>query len=65
MFGVDAGIMRMLRLKVVDSGRGIVRACAGDIGTALRTLRSLSWMFPVFAHAEALAGLTLKLVSVS
>jgi len=41
-------------------GRGIVRACADDIGAALTTYKSLAHMFPIFESAENIAGLTLK-----
>ena len=45
-----------------DHGRGVVRACADDIGAALQSHRSLKYMFPVFEEAEFCAGLSLKCV---
>jgi endonuclease/exonuclease/phosphatase family metal-dependent hydrolase len=40
--------------------RGIIRACADDIGAALLSLKGLKYMEPIFDLAEQLAGLTLK-----
>ena len=42
------------------AGRGILRACADDIGVAVKSLSAFKHMFPIFDLAEALAGLTLK-----
>ena len=39
---------------------GIVRACADDIGVALRALRFLKLLFPIFQSAQSIAGLNLK-----
>ena len=39
---------------------GIMRACADDLGVALRNLRQLTLMEPIFEDARVLAGLTLK-----
>ena len=47
--------------KVISKkGRGIIRACADDIGAALKHYKSLSYLFPIFKQAQYLAGLTLK-----
>jgi len=40
--------------------RGVLRACADDIGVALRTLSQFKLMEPVFKLASKYAGLTLK-----
>jgi hypothetical protein len=39
---------------------GIMRACADDLGAALRRLSALKVLFPVFSLAKAAAGLNLK-----
>ena len=39
--------------------RGILWACADDIGVALRDFRYLALLWPIFERAEKLAGLTL------
>ena len=45
---------------IENSERGIVRACADDVGASLRDISSLSVMKCVFDSAETLAGLALK-----
>ena len=42
-------------------GRGIVRACADDIGAALRSLQSIIPLAKIFNEAQQHAGLTLKI----
>ena len=39
---------------------GIMRACADDIGAALRALKHLGLLKPIFDKAAAYAGLKLK-----
>ena len=39
---------------------GILRACADDLGVALRALRFLKLLFPIFQSAQSIAGLILK-----
>ncbi len=46
--------------EIVRTRSGILRVCADDVGAALRTLRCLRLLFPVFQCAQDLAGLTLK-----
>ena len=41
-------------------GKGIVRACADDIGASLRDIGDWSTMKHIFDLAPALAGLSLK-----
>ena len=43
-----------------EANRGIVRACADDLGTALARLAHLKLIHPIFALAKTHAGLTLK-----
>ena len=45
---------------VADKGRGIIRACADDLGAALEHYKTFKYMYTVFEDAEKLAGLTLK-----
>jgi len=46
--------------EIADKNRGIVRACADDIGAALADIKYLSVLYPIFCQARVLAGLTLK-----
>ena len=46
--------------QIAQDGRGIVRACADDVGVALASYRHLKFLFPIFATAEDIAGLALK-----
>ena len=41
-------------------GRGMVRACADDIGAALTSYKHLMHVYPIFDIAEQAAGLTFK-----
>ena len=43
-----------------EGNRGIIRACADDIGTVLARLKHLGLLVPIFARAKTLAGLNLK-----
>ena len=43
-----------------NKSAGIIRACADDLGAALKYLRGLLILEPIFSLAQALAGLTLK-----
>ena len=45
---------------LVAAGRGILRACADDIGIALKSLATFKYLFPIFDSAQMIAGLTLK-----
>ena len=45
---------------LISHSLGILRACADDLGAALRKLAALKKFFPIFALAEAAAGLVLK-----
>jgi hypothetical protein len=49
-----------LQHHIADRGRGIIRACADDIGAALADFRFLKYCYPVFVEAEKCAGLSLK-----
>ncbi len=48
-----------------EHGRGLMRACADDLGTALRALKQLTLLFPIFRDAQTLAGLMLNPPSAS
>ena len=41
-------------------GYGITRACADDVGMAIRSISHLTSVFPIFVFARRVAGLTLK-----
>ena len=43
-----------------EMSRGIIRACADDLGVALSRLRYLELLHPIFVSANEFAGLTLK-----
>jgi len=45
---------------IPSSGRGILRACADDLGAALNSHKSLMHMYAIFETAQLVAGLTLK-----
>ena len=45
---------------LTNAGRGIQRACADDIGIAIKSLSALRYVFPIFQSAECIAGMTLK-----
>ena len=45
---------------ITKHGRGMVRACADDIGAALTSYKYLMHLFPIFDIAEQVSGLTLK-----
>ena len=46
---------------VLENGRlGIVRACADDIGAAIKSSRVLNWIYSVFNCARLAAGLTVR-----
>ncbi len=45
---------------LTPNGRGVLRACADDLGVALRSLKYLCLMEPIFSQARLLAGLVLK-----
>jgi hypothetical protein len=47
--------------EIEDRGLGIIRACADDIGAALRSVTVLPKIAETFKNAEVLAGLTLNL----
>jgi len=62
-FLFDMGIdpfLQMMDEQVAGHGRGIVRACADDIGAALRDYRELRYLYEPFQIAESCAGLTLQ-----
>ena len=46
--------------QIAQTGRGVVRACADDIGAALASYRHLKYFHPIFAKASEIAGLRLK-----
>ena len=45
-----------------EGNKGIVRACADDIGACLARLKHLNVMAPIFDCAASLAGLKLKAI---
>ena len=47
-------------VQVAQAGRGLVRACADDVGAALASYRHLEYLFPIFARAKDIAGLVLN-----
>ena len=53
--------LQKFKLKIEDSGHGHVRACADDIGAALRSLHVGRVLAEVFQGAERFAGLMLKI----
>ena len=52
--------LAMMDRKLRECNRGIVRACADDIGACLSRLKHLNVISPVFGKAAQLAGLNLK-----
>ncbi len=52
--------LNFLQISLAVRSGGILRACADDIGAALRTLATLKRLHPVFTQAHELAGLGLK-----
>ena len=62
-FLFDVGLdpfLEMMDEKITIPGRGIVRACADDIGAALRDFRELRHLYEPFDIAACCAGLTLQ-----
>ena len=53
-------VLRQMELAVSPSG-GVVRACADDLGSALRGLESLRVLAEIYGDASLAAGLTVKL----
>ena len=51
---------RDLDKHLTERKAGIIRACADDLGAALRALKFLIGLPPIFSTAQDLAGLTLK-----
>ena len=45
---------------ISSRGRGLLRACADDIGAALNSHRSLLYLYQIFEKAQIIAGLSLK-----
>ena len=45
---------------LVPGSRGVLRACADDIGTAMKHIRVMKELFDVFFFAKKYANLTLK-----
>ena len=50
-----------LKIRIQDQGLGFIRACADDIGGAIRSVHVLPKLAAIFKEAHALAGLGLKL----
>ena len=49
-----------MKARIVDRNLGQTRACAGDIGGALRDIQSFLVLYQIFMKAELLALLKLK-----
>ena len=52
--------LNMMTATIEAKNRGIIRACADDIGAVLRKLSHLCFLAPIFSCAQRVAGLTLK-----
>eukprot|EP00959_Pyramimonas_sp_CCMP1952_P201813 4220128-Pyramimonas_sp.AAC.1 len=46
---------------IEETGRGLVRACADDIGGTLQSIEDLAWVALVMREAELVANLVLKI----
>ena len=53
-------LLGLMHKALRESNKGIVRACADDIGVCLARLQHLQIISPIFISAEELAGLKLK-----
>jgi len=54
--------LALMDRKLREGNKGIVRACADDIGACLSRLKHLNVLAPIFDHAASLAGLNLKAI---
>eukprot|EP00959_Pyramimonas_sp_CCMP1952_P261739 5473331-Pyramimonas_sp.AAC.1 len=52
--------LNWFELAIIQHNKGIVRACADDVGSAVKSLEHLPTMASIFKFARPLAGFTLK-----
>lgn len=60
VIAIDA-FLRKFYCTIEEKGLGCIRACADDIGAALKSITVLPLLATVFQEAEMIAGLTLKI----
>ena len=59
VFAIDP-FLQAFDLAVVQPGKGVIGACADDIGASLASIQTLVDMFKIFDVARVVAGLSLK-----
>jgi len=50
----------LMHRQLREDNRGVIRACADDLGTAQARLKHLGLLFPIYESARHFAGLNLK-----
>ena len=53
-------LLHMFKVHLEDTGLGMPRACADDVGVALRHLKDISILYVFFTRYTSISGLTLK-----